>query len=216
MALTDKLKAIADAIRGKTGKTAGLTLEQMATEQDAVFDAGKQAEYDRFWDSFQGNGVGANYNYRFSMTWNDVIYRPKYPIKINTTGGAQQIFYYSKVTNTIVDIVALTGVNFYGTFMYARALVTIPRLVVTNTSYFNNAFRECFALENLNIEGVLGGAGFDVSDSTKLTHDSLMSIINALETKNSGTHTCTLGATNLAKLTAAEKAIATGKGWTLA
>lgn len=32
MALTDKLKAIADAIRGKTGKTDTLTLDQMATE----------------------------------------------------------------------------------------------------------------------------------------------------------------------------------------
>lgn len=32
MALTDKLTAIADAIRGKTGKTDGLTLDQMATE----------------------------------------------------------------------------------------------------------------------------------------------------------------------------------------
>ena len=32
MALTDKLTAIADAIRGKTGGTDGLTLDQMATE----------------------------------------------------------------------------------------------------------------------------------------------------------------------------------------
>ena len=32
MALTDKLVAIADAIRGKTGKTDALTLDQMATE----------------------------------------------------------------------------------------------------------------------------------------------------------------------------------------
>lgn len=32
MALTDKLKAIADAIRGKTGKTDGMTLDQMPEE----------------------------------------------------------------------------------------------------------------------------------------------------------------------------------------
>lgn len=32
MALTEKLTAIADSIRGKTGKTEGLTLEQMASE----------------------------------------------------------------------------------------------------------------------------------------------------------------------------------------
>ena len=31
------------------------------------------------------------------------------------------------------------------------------------------------------MEGEIGGNGFDVSQSTKLTHDSLMSIINALK-----------------------------------
>lgn len=36
MALTDKLTAIADAIRAKTGKTDGLTLEQMATEIEGI------------------------------------------------------------------------------------------------------------------------------------------------------------------------------------
>ena len=48
-----------------------------------------------------------------------------------------------------------------------------------------------------------------------LTHDSLMSIINNLITVTSTTK-LTLGATNLAKLTDEEKAIATNKGWTLA
>ncbi len=49
---------------------------------------------------------------------------------------------------------------------------------------------------------------------TKLTHDSLMSIINNLATVTS-TQTLTLGSTNLAKLSDDEKAIATNKGWTL-
>ena len=50
--------------------------------------------------------------------------------------------------------------------------------------------------------------------SNKLTHDSLMSIINNLA-EVSTTQTLTLGSTNLNKLTADEKAIATNKGWTL-
>lgn len=60
--------------------------------------------------------------------------------------------------------------------------------------------------------------GLDVSACTELTHDSLISIINALQDKTSisGTWAVTLGSTNLAKLTDAEKAIATQKGWTLA
>ena len=58
------------------------------------------------------------------------------------------------------------------------------------------------------------GTQFDVSKCTGLTHDSLMSIINNLATVTS-TKKLVLGATNLAKLTDEEKAIATSKGWTL-
>jgi hypothetical protein len=81
---------------------------------------------------------------------------------------------------------------------------------------FSNTFSGCIALENLTMGGTIGQNGFNVSESTKLTHDSLMSIINCLEAKTEGTWAVTLGTTNLAKLTDAEKAIATQKGWTLA
>ena len=54
-----------------------------------------------------------------------------------------------------------------------------------------------------------------MSASNKLTHDSIMVIINGLQTVTT-TQTLTLGSTNLAKLTDEEKKIATDKGWTLA
>ena len=78
-------------------------------------------------------------------------------------------------------------------------------------------FRECSALVDLNIVGTINATGLNVQQSP-LSHDSLMSIINALADKTgvSGTWKVTLGATNLAKLTADEIAIAEGKGWTLA
>ena len=50
MALTEKLKAIADAIRGKTGKTDGLTLDQMPTEIEGIQSGG-------------GGGTGAEVYY---------------------------------------------------------------------------------------------------------------------------------------------------------
>ena len=55
-------------------------------------------------------------------------------------------------------------------------------------------------------------------DSTKLTHDSLMNVINNLydiATKGVKTQQLVLGSTNLAKLTAEEIAIATNKGWSV-
>jgi len=45
MALIDKLTAIADAIRGKTGKTDPLTLEQMATEISGIEAGGGGTDY---------------------------------------------------------------------------------------------------------------------------------------------------------------------------
>ena len=89
---------------------------------------------------------------------------------------------------------------------------------VSKTTTYSNIFNSCSALEELTVTGTIGQNGFSVSPSTKLTHDSLMSIINALYNySGSGTtYTVTLGKTNLAKLTDAEKAVATEKGWTLA
>lgn len=52
------------------------------------------------------------------------------------------------------------------------------------------------------------------SPLSKLTHDSLLNILNALP-ETTEAYTCTLGSTNLAKLTDEEKAIAIDKGWTL-
>ena len=57
-----------------------------------------------------------------------------------------------------------------------------------------------------------------LSNSTKLTHDSLMNVINGLyDIASLGVQTqkLVLDSTNLAKLTADEIAIATNKGWTV-
>jgi hypothetical protein len=103
----------------------------------------------------------------------------------------------------------------YGTFQGCQSLHTIEAFRVSEDSMFDSTFRNCFSLENLTIEGTIGQNGFNVQWSTKLTHDSLMSIINALK-DNSGTdtwNTITLGAENIAKLTTAELDIMTNKQW---
>ena len=96
---------------------------------------------------------------------------------------------------------------------YLQSL-TLPAGFGQNATSTTNCFDGCFALET-----VTGNPNFKVSLSlsscTKLTHDSLMVIINGLQTVTSK-QTLTLGSTNLAKLTDAEKKIATDKGWTLA
>ena len=63
--------------------------------------------------------------------------------------------------------------------------------------------------------GIALDIDMNYSGATKLTHDSLVSIIDRLPTVGS-TKTLTIGQTNKLKLTAAEIAVATQKGWTVA
>ena len=106
--------------------------------------------------------------------------------------------------------------NFFG---FATALETVEKFILKSdgSQYLTNAFNNCPNLKNIIIEGVIGDT-ISFGNSLLLTHDSLMSIISALKdfSGTSTTMTCTLGTTNLAKLTDAEKAIATEKGWSLA
>lgn len=85
------------------------------------------------------------------------------------------------------------------------------------TNYAATTFQNATYLEEVEFSGVIDAGDFNVSYCTSLTHDSLMSIINALKdySGTETTKTATLGSVNLAKLDDDEKAIATEKGWTL-
>ena len=113
-------------------------------------------------------------------------------------------------------------------------LQTLQQLKGDKVISIDGIFRGVYALENFG--GILNlGKGYtqktnnynnyqlSVSDCTKLTHDSLMNIINGLYDLNltynvAGggtlyTQSLVLGETNKAKLTEEEIAIATSKGW---
>ena len=72
MAIIDKLTAIADAIRGKTGKTDGLTLEQMATEISDI-SVGSQIVTGTFTKTTE-------YYYYNSITVSGIPFKPSYVI----------------------------------------------------------------------------------------------------------------------------------------
>lgn len=104
------------------------------------------------------------------------------------------------------------------TFANDTKLHTIAKIRCDENTKFNNAFIRCSALKHLIVEGVIGQNGFNVAWAP-LTHESLMSILNALKdysNDTSGTEwICYIGANNLAKLTADERKIAETKGWSL-
>lgn len=135
----------------------------------------------------------------------------------------QYVFYQSKITHIgTIDCSSTTNAStFTQCFAECSNLVTIDKIKLATTSgTFSNVFTSTPNLQNITFEGEINRNGLDFHWSTKLTHDSLMSIVNALADYSgdtSGTSwAITLGADNLAKLTDAEKAIATEKGWTLA
>ena len=225
-------------------------LTTIAENEKKVYDAGKQAQYDLFWDKIQQNGTRTNYSYAFA-NWVECenIFYPKYDIKpvgsiANMFSGfmsyvslpavcAKQgiVMDFSKVTSFsyfmynycaiwrlgVIDCSSTKSLS--NAFMMASSLITIDKLILHEgiTSY-TDCFTYVGNLKNITIEGTIAGNGFNVSGCTKLTHESLMSIINALKdySGTTTTKTITLGSTNLAKLTDVEKAIATEKGWTLA
>ena len=92
--------------------------------------------------------------------------------------------------------------------------LTLPAGFGSEADSLSSCFYGCTALTT-----IMGEPNFKanvvLSESTKLTHDSIMVIINGLQTATAR-RVLTLGATNLAKLTNEDKAVATDKGWTLA
>lgn len=132
---------------------------------------------------------------------------------------ASQGWYYTFFISTKIEEIEDIGIKadfgFYNTFSDCYALHTIAKLGCDENTKFAAAFNQCQRLKNITIDGVIGQDGFNVQHSTLLTHDSLMSIINALK-DNSGTstwNTITLGATNLAKLSSEELEIMDLKQW---
>ncbi len=122
------------------------------------------------------------------------------------------------------------GNNMWNMFSGCRTLEEVNSLNAENCSNVSNIFANCTNLKNFN--GLINvGQGYLTSqsanyplytfwlgESSLLTYDSLISIINNLydiASKGCNTQKLAIGTTNIAKLTAEEIAIATNKGWTV-
>lgn len=105
-------------------------------------------------------------------------------------------------------------------FESCEYITTIDKVILKNDgSQKPNVFKYMYNLKNLTIEGVIGQNGLNIQWSP-LSHDSLMSIINALADKSADTSgtdwLVTIGGANYKKLTDEEIEIAENKGWRLA
>ena len=115
----------------------------------------------------------------------------------------------------ISDMDTSNVTSMYYMFGYCSSLTTVPEMDVSNVTEMGYIFRGSSSLTDLG--GFTGlQCNLDLSPCSKLTHTSLINIINKASDVTEAPKTLTLGSTNLAKLSDEEKAIATAKGWTLA
>lgn len=239
------MTATADAIRAKTGSTDPIAWDAekgMSEAVDPVFEAGKKAEYDAFWDAYQDYGNRSNYRYAFSYHgWKDDNFFPKYDIDLT---NAASLFQSSNITN-LKDKLIQQGVKldssscklllqmFQNSYIlhipeldisevtnssYAFAsdsIATIDKLIVSeNTIISENMFVNANGLIEITFEGALAMT-IDLHWSP-LSKASILSTITALSDSTSGlTASFSLTAVNNAFETTAGAADgSTSEEWT--
>lgn len=173
---------------------------------------GRAEYYNEFWDSYVG--LTSFVSMFAGRMWNDTTFKPKNDIVAK--GQANQLFYNNGCSNikqslincgVELDLSQATQANqafwycyslelpeinlsnatrVQGTFQDARRLVTIDKVTFKDDVTFQNTFYNIPTLENITIGGTIGGSGFDIHWSTKLSAKSLYSIINALSTSATG------------------------------
>ena len=131
---------------------------------------------------------------------------------------------------TIPSFDTSSATNMAYMFNNCTSLAALPLLNTSKVLSLTSMLYSCNKLENIGGFQNLGNAylttrpanygsyELNLSSSKKLTHDSLMNVINNLydiATKGCKAQKLILGTDNKAKLTAEEIAIATNKGWTV-
>lgn len=135
-------------------------LKTVAENAPKVYEAGKQAEYDAFWDNFQNYGNRKNYSYAFynydytdHFQWNQNTLRPKYDI-IPT--NANRIMNRLKGITDLGEHFDKLGIKFdlsqstnnalmfpYGDF------VKLPVIDCSNATTIENTFNYNYNLETI-------------------------------------------------------------------
>lgn len=163
MSVFEKMTAIADAIRAKTGGEEALTLDDMATDIPRVYNAGEQAERDAqwnaFWDTFQVNGTRKNYQYAFSRdAWSNDTFKPKYDI---VPTSAAYMFAYNQNNPNLTDIKSLLeqqGVvldtskctNMESMFYVGTYFTRFPAISFESCTELKSTFYNCHSLQSID------------------------------------------------------------------
>ena len=242
MALIDKLSAIGNAIREKSGTTELIPLADMP---QAILDLSGDGGTNVFWNAYQDNGNRVDYSTAFGgVGWNNDIFKPRYNMQptnaymmfrntaiegdlVEILGNLGITLSFSKATNTTyafngakritrIGVFDLTGSTTTtkgdNTFMNCTSLVRIEKIVVNEDTNYGTNF-----IRNCTALEYVGFEGviansLAIKESPKLNADCINGIIDHLATVTTA-QTLTLHASVV--LSEAQKTAINNKGWTL-
>ena len=152
-------------------------LTKVAENVPKVYVAGKEAEYNAFWDAYIGKDgdVIASVSMFSGYRWTDDIYKPTHTIK---SSAFSSMYQNCPITDTKValDLSSGSGTNL---FFNANNMKNVVKLIVADKNTYNSWFYGCSALEEIRFEGTIGKS-LDIHWSKKLSMTSLASIVGAL------------------------------------
>lgn len=203
--VNEKMTAIADAIRDKTGGAEALTLDDMATDIPKVYDAGKTEETRAWWDALISSTSESVFEHRFKNVDFEKIggFNPPYVLKPIHAGYMFVSSTITKLTEKEVDfsncasatsilqycskLTEATGIDLSKSYSVNYAFNTIPNIHtldiilgenITGTPQY--VFWQMPKLENLTIGGTITFSGATFQHSKLLTAKSIESAVSAL------------------------------------
>ena len=119
-------------------------LTTIAENVPKVYEAGKKAEYDDFWDGVQQNGKREDYDHGFRM-WGNVYIRPKYKVVPTGSTTCHQYMFYEcpnlkKIEAQYFDFSKISGLS-----------------QTSNSDSNRQIFQRCTAIEEIEDIGMPAG-----------------------------------------------------------
>lgn len=197
-------------------------LQLIAKNVQKVFDGGKKAEHDAFWNEYQQNGTLTNYSGAFAgRGWTEETFKPKHKIKpdnaymmfgqqsgaiihqsncsveidFSNCANMQYTFYTNDNVLTLGVIDASKAIIITGLFGNSKNLKSVESLIFTENTgkqAASNPFQNCTGLESVGFEGVITCNGINLQWSTNLDIESLRSLLNCLIKTKANGKTITL------------------------
>lgn len=151
--------AIENAIKEKGVEVEeGTKVRFLADKVCEVYDAGKQAEYDAFWDIYQNNGNRTNYGYAFAnVGWNDATFKPKYNIILNGVYAGTMTFNTTKITDLAAILnnqgvyIDTSGSKMFMEFLHYASITKFPVLDLSNATSVSSL---SYAISSANLKSI--------------------------------------------------------------